>query len=58
MPDYLVTWNIDIEAESAEEAARKALTIQHDYESTATYFTVVLKRKGFRISEFFKFLVR
>ena len=40
MMDYKVTWIIDITAESHIEAARKALEIQRDKHSTATYFTV------------------
>ena len=43
MSDYLVTWTIDIEAESAEEAAEEALKIQRDPHSEATFFSV---RKG------------
>lgn len=37
---YLVTWIIDIDADSPEEAAKKALEIQRDPNSIATYFTV------------------
>ena len=37
---YRVTWEIDIEAESDEEAARRALEIQRDRESIATCFVV------------------
>ena len=37
---YRVVWEIDIEAESAIDAAREALIIQRDKESTATVFTV------------------
>ena len=37
---YEVTWVIDVEADSAEDAARQALAIQRDTNSTATYFTV------------------
>lgn len=40
MPDYLVTWQIDIEADSPEEAAARALIVQRDAESTATVFDV------------------
>ena len=40
MTTYLVTWNIDIQADSAEEAARIALDIQRDPESIATVFYV------------------
>jgi hypothetical protein len=40
MPEYRVTWEIDIEAATPEEAARKALTIQRDANSRATVFNV------------------
>ena len=37
---YRVEWTIDIEATSPEEAAKKALEIQRDENSTADHFTV------------------
>ena len=37
---YKVTWTIDLDAESFEDAARQALEIQRDPMSIATYFTV------------------
>jgi len=37
---YRVVWEIDIDAESFEEAARKALDIQRDPESIATCFVI------------------
>ena len=37
---YLVTWSIDIDADSPVEAARKALAIHRDPESIADVFTV------------------
>lgn len=40
MARYLVTWQIDIEADTPEEAAVRALIVQRDPESTATYFKV------------------
>jgi len=40
---YRVSWVIDIEADSAEEAAREALAIQRDPQSLATVFTVEAK---------------
>ena len=42
MRQYLVKWAIDIEAESPEEAAAKALIIMRDNDpaNTATVFTV------------------
>jgi hypothetical protein len=41
MPEYYLEWRIEIEAESPEEAARKALKIQRDPESIATMFHVI-----------------
>lgn len=38
--EYLVTWTIDLTADSPREAARQALTIQRDPKSWATVFTV------------------
>lgn len=40
MPNYLVRWEIDIEADTPREAAVKALEIQRDTESIATVFHV------------------
>jgi hypothetical protein len=37
---YRVRWEIDLEAANAVEAARKALAIQRDPSSLATFFTV------------------
>lgn len=37
---YLVTWRIDIEADSPREAARMALDIQRDPDSIATVFEI------------------
>ncbi len=37
---YLVKWEIELDAVSAKAAAREALLIQRDPESTATYFHV------------------
>lgn len=37
---YLVTWEIDIDADSPKEAAEKARHIQLDPESMATVFEV------------------
>jgi len=38
--EYTVTWEIELDAHSPEEAARKALEIQRDSTSTATFFNV------------------
>lgn len=42
MKTYLVTWKIDMEADSPEEAAVKALIVQRDNDpaNTATVFDV------------------
>ena len=40
MASFQVVWIIDIEADSAKEAAQRALEIQRDPESTATFFSV------------------
>jgi hypothetical protein len=45
---YVVRWEIDIEADTAEDAARKALAIQRDPESIATIFEV--SRPGLVVS--------
>lgn len=42
--EYLVTWTIDMYANSHEEAAEKALNIQRNTESLATVFDVFDKR--------------
>ena len=38
--EYRVTWIIDLDAESFEDAAEKALEIQRDPESLATHFLI------------------
>lgn len=40
LKSYRVTWEIDIEATDPETAARRALAIQRDPNSTATAFKV------------------
>jgi hypothetical protein len=40
MPNFVVTWTIDIEADTPEGAARKALAVQRDQNSIATVFEV------------------
>lgn len=40
MTHYRVTWQIDIEADTPEEAAQEALRIQRDPDSIATLFEV------------------
>ena len=37
---YKVTWTIDLDAESFEDAARQALEVQRDQASIATCFTI------------------
>ncbi len=46
MPEYLVTWRIDIEADTAAEAALAAVAIQRKPGSTAVVFEVKDKRTG------------
>lgn len=41
MSEYRVVWEIDVDAESYEEAAKEAFNIQRDPDSTATVFTVI-----------------
>jgi hypothetical protein len=40
MQSYRVTWLLDIEADSPQDAAEQALVIQRDESSIATVFTV------------------
>lgn len=46
MKEFRVMWEIDVEAEDAQEAAEKALEIQRNRESIATYFTVFETNDG------------
>jgi hypothetical protein len=41
--EFQVNWYIEVEADSHEDAARKAQAMQRDPDSTATVFEVVLK---------------
>ena len=41
MTEFRVMWEIDIDADTPEEAARKALAIQRDPTSSAVVFNVV-----------------
>lgn len=50
MKTYLVAWEIDIEAESPMEAAKRALEIQRDPQSTANQFYVQEHGKSKRTS--------
>ncbi len=38
--EYRVTWIIELDADSFEDAANQALEIQRDPESLATHFTI------------------
>ena len=40
MPTYFVSWEIDIDANSPREAAKRALEIQRNPQSTATQFYI------------------
>ncbi len=55
MKTYIVTWSIDIDAESPEEAAEQALQIQRDYDSFATEFEVkdVSLNESYRVDAYF-----
>jgi hypothetical protein len=46
MPDYLVTWEINVTADNPAHAAQEALTIQRDPHSTATTFQVIPEDPG------------
>lgn len=43
---YKVIWEIDVEARSYVEAAKEALKIQRDPDSTATFFEVIEHGSG------------
>jgi hypothetical protein len=49
MSEYRVRWCIDIEADTAREAAAKALSIQRDVFSDAVVFQVVPARGGHEV---------
>ncbi len=40
MPEYLIEWTIELDAESPEDAARAALAIMRDPDSQSTVFKV------------------
>lgn len=46
MKQYLVTWEIDITAESPKEAALQAMEIQRDLDSEAIHFQVKTQSTG------------
>lgn len=49
MPSYCVTWEIDIDADTPEEAAKLAQEIQQDPDSTATVFLVRAGRRQYSV---------
>lgn len=51
MNKYRVSWVIELEAESAEAAARQALVIQRDPSSIATVFDVAREYDSGRVAE-------
>lgn len=51
MKTYLVNWQIEVDAESAEQAARAAQVIQRDPRSTATVFDVVEDKDGMYLNQ-------
>jgi hypothetical protein len=46
MTEYLVRWEVKVQAESPEEAVILARQIQYDMDSTADEFEVVVDGKG------------
>lgn len=46
MPEYYVEWNIEVYADSADEAVLEALEIMRDPNGTATSFRVINKSTG------------
>jgi hypothetical protein len=50
MAEYRVSWDIDIEAGGLVRAARQALAIQRDIESSAVVFTVEAVKSGRKYS--------
>lgn len=46
MREYLVSWEIEITANTPEEAARKALAVQRDPNSIAMVFDVIGENGG------------
>lgn len=46
MPQYLITWEIELDADSPEEAAEEALRIHRDPDSEATVFDVMQQSTG------------
>ncbi len=46
MANYLVRWEIEVEADSPEAAILEARAIQRDPNSTATEFEVIVDGKG------------
>lgn len=51
MPEYLVTWKIELEADDPAEAAVQAQAIQWDRdESLATFFTVKDRATGAEVN--------
>lgn len=43
MSEYLVVWAVELDAESADDAARKARSMQRGLHTTATIFEVTEK---------------
>jgi len=46
MGTFLVTWRTDVDADSPQKAALRALAMQRDEESMATVFDVTDKQTG------------
>ena len=41
MPEYYITWEIELDADSPEDACKRALEMQRDKDSIATEFSVL-----------------
>ena len=50
MAEYLVSWYIDIDAATPDDAAIQALTIQRDPDSIATVFEVTDQESGEKVT--------
>lgn len=48
MPNYIVIWRIDIEADSPEDAALAAVAVQRHRDSTAVVFEITDTASGHR----------
>ena len=54
--EYRLTWTIDLDADSPEDAARKALAIHRDPQSLATVFADVYWRASSQVTAMVQFM--